>query len=257
MNHRPAPSPLESPPAWPLTPSRTLAMTCALAVAWAVGCGEPEQVDRHTLGDTLVVTSAAPLVTDTLLPVEVARYGRLDGPAEYQFADIHAFAVGPEGDVYVHDRNGGIRRFDPSGAFVERVAGAGEGPGEVGYVIAMDVASDGRLAAYDLRNAAVKVFGPNGVRTALRPEGYPRYRGGGLRFHHDGALWVALTPPFPEEGGIRHPRAAFVRLTDDGRYVDTVYTPQRLGDDCSALSEPVNVAGFWEDRREPFVPKAK
>ena len=130
-----------------LQPAGRYAAVLSLVAAAASACGGPAATARETIGDTLVVTSVAPLLADTLLPVEVIRYGRLDGPPEYQFADIFSFAVGPDGHVYVHDRNGGIRRFDATGAFVERVAGAGEGPGEVDYVIAMDLSDDGRLAA--------------------------------------------------------------------------------------------------------------
>ncbi len=233
------------------------AATLLLCTVPTAACGGSEATARETIGDTLVVTSVAPLIADTLRPVEVTRYGRFDGPPEHQFADIHSFAVGPDGHVYVHDRNGGIRRFDAAGQFVERVAGPGEGPADVDYVIAMDVARDGRLAVYDYGNAVIKLFDGGDVTTVRRPDGYPRYRGGGLRFHEDGTLWVGVTPPFPEEGGIRHPRAAFTRLAGGGDFVDTVYTPRRLGDDCSTLTDYAHVAGFWEDNREPYVPKAK
>jgi hypothetical protein len=211
----------------------------------------------ETVGDTTMVTSSAPIISDTLLPVETVRYGRRDGPPEYELGEIHSFSLGPDGDVYVHDRDAGIRRFDASGSFVEWLARSGKGPEEVSYVISMDVASDGRVAAYDYGNAAIKIFDGAHVRTVGRPRGYPRYRGGGLAFHDDGSIWVGLTPPFPERGGIPHPRAAFARLTREGTYVDTVFTPARLGDDCRTLSERSHQRGFWEDNREPYVPKAK
>ena len=40
------------------------------------------------VGDTLVVRSSAPVIPDTLVPREVTRVGRLNGPLEHVFSDV-------------------------------------------------------------------------------------------------------------------------------------------------------------------------
>ena len=233
-----------------------------LLLCAACASGTDSAPVRATVGDTTQVANRSPLIPNTLVPVEVTRYGRPDGAAEYLFADIFSFAVGPDGDVYVHDRNEGIRRFAPDGTYLGHVARSGEGPGEVRYVLGIDVAPDGRVAAHDLGNQRVSVFPAaleatsDEVFGTRRPDGRPRYRVGSITFQRDGSLWVGVHPRFPAEGGVPHPRPAFVRVGEDGTYPDTIFTPARLGDDCSALSELQYSAGFWEDARAPYVPKA-
>jgi hypothetical protein len=241
--------------------SRRVAFLLTLSPLGACGADAPAEVT--TVGDTTIVANRVPLIRDTLTPVEVARYGRAEGEPEYLFADIFSFGVGPDGDVYVHDRNEGIRRFSPDGAYVRHIARNGEGPGEVGYVLGIGVAPDGRVAAHDLRNQRVSVFGadpgPGSEEVAglRRPDGQPRYRAGSITFLQDGSLWVGVNPRYGDREVIPHPRPVFVRVGDDGSYPDTIFTPARLGDDCPTLSARAHARGFWEDARAPFVPKAK
>ena len=242
--------------------TRRMAAPLMSVFVGACGGGSDGGLERMTLGDTTVVANRAPLIPDTLVPLEVARYGRADGAPEYLFADIFSFGVGPDGDVYVHDRNEGIRRFAADGTYLAHVARHGEGPAEVRYVLGIDVSPDGRVAAHDLGNQRISVFapGPSGrdydAFGSRRPDGRPRYRVGSVGFSRDGSLWVGVHPRFPETGGVPHPRPAFVRVAEDGTFTDTVFTPGRIGVACPTLSEGRHSGGFWEDTRAPFVPKA-
>ena len=224
------------------------------------GCSEVQssRVQLNHFGDTLVVSSLAPRISDTLIPREVARIGRSDGPLEYIFNQIFSFTVSPSGEVLVHDQGEGIRRFDPQGRYLGHLARQGEGPAEVRYVRGLSVSRSGTVAANDLGNARITLFMEDGTtHTIRRPEGMPSYNEDALLFHNDGSLWVAISPMLPPEGGIPHPRAVYARINEEGALVDTIFTPESLGDRCPMLSNAQNVGGFWEDRREPYFPKAK
>lgn len=229
-------------------------------VAVTIGCADGSRStpasDTEAVGDTVIVTSARPAQPDTLLPTETARYGRGEGPIEEMFRAVRAFAVGPDGTVFVHDADDGIRAFSVDGSFSHRVAGSGEGPGEVGYLMGMDASADGFLAVVDLGNERVSVFGPDGsVDVVRRPTMRPRYGDGAIVYTDGGSLWLGVHPLSPPAGGVTHPRPAFVRLGEAGTVTDTVFTPADAAHECTTLSMAEFRAGFWEDRREPFVPK--
>lgn len=225
------------------------------------GCASeqrPTVARRFTAGDTVVVESSEPGLRNTITPREVARYGRVDGPVDYILDDIYTFAVDDDGAVYVQDRSGGIRQFRADGTFLKYLAGQGAGPGEVRYATAMDATGSGKVAVLDLGNVRVSVFGgPSALWSTRMPEGFPAYREGGITFHDDGTLWVAVNPPYPATGGITFPRPVFARVRDDGAFVDTVYVPASATNGCPTLSDAQHRAGFWEDRRDPYVPKVK
>lgn len=110
----------------------------------ASACADRLPDSSHRAGDTTFVFSSVPeRATGSLR--EVLRIGQVDGPPEYLFARISMLAVGPGGDIFVAQVDGDLREYDAEGRFVRTVARGGQGPGEVEYVVAMDVAEDGRL----------------------------------------------------------------------------------------------------------------
>lgn len=231
----------------------------AAVLAGLLACSQAEPVEtRQIVGDTTVVDNVAPVIEDTLKAQEVARIGRADGPPDFLFSEIFAFAVGPDGSVFVHDRENGIRRFSPDGAEVAWIARQGPGPGETRYVLGMSVDREGRLAAVDLGNARVSVFGADGELEASfrRPEVRPRYGDGSITFLADGSLWMGMFPLRHQQAVMTHPLPAFLRLAADGDVRDTLWTPADAAAACPTLSEPAYSVGFWEDTRTPFVPKA-
>lgn len=234
-----------------------------MALGWAVllaGCDAAtlsDAVQRTEVGDTLIVFSAAPVHSDTIRAREVMRWGALSGDPDLLFSDIYAFSPTLDGGIIVHDDGEGIRRFDAEGNFVERVARTGEGPGEVQSVRALAQGPDGRIAAFDLGNARISVYQGGDVRSIPRPGGMPRYGGDAVFFGEDASLWLAVSPPFPESGGVTHPRPVYARFDASGSLQDTVFTPERIALDCPALSSREYQRGFWEDVRAPFLPKVK
>ncbi len=225
--------------------------------AWA-GCeAAPEASGVYQLGDTIVVVSSAPLITDTIELSEISRVGRPDGDPVYLFTRVNAFVAGFDGSLFVHDDDDGIRHFDPDGRFVRYLAREGQGPAEVRYLLGLDADREGRLAAFDLGNARVSVFDTRSdeVFSFRRPRLRPRYGDGSIRIHNDGSIWVGVHPDVPDQGGIPHPRLAFIQYRMDGTPGDSLRTPPGSGDACTTLSEADYRVGYWEDRREPFLPK--
>ena len=224
------------------------------------GCAsdDPPSVRRYQLADTLVVESLKPLIRDTLYPVEVHRYGMTDGPPEYLFNEIYSFAVDDQGSVFVYDQRDGVRRYAVTGEYEGIVAGRGNGPEEVGSIVAMDASGAGRVGVIDQGNRRFAVFAP-GRPSWSRPigDGMPQSREGAIQFHDDGSLWAGANVVFPESGGIAHPRAVFLRVDGEAAAPDTVYTPASAAYHCPTLSTIQYARGFWEDNREPFVPKVK
>jgi hypothetical protein len=248
----------------PLSARRRLAnratLTCIGVSLVIVSCRGPQDVSssQWISGDTLFVHNATPIVPDTLVPREVLRIGKRDGPPEYTFATIHAYTVSPAGHVYVQDVGSGVREFDRTGTFVRYLARRGRGPGEVSTINGITTSSDGRVAFHDVGNLSVSIYSNVGLLWTFKgPRGMPAYSEDALSFHDDGLLWLALNPPYPTSGGITHPRPVYSRVNTRDELVDTIWTPADLGRRCPALSAREFRAGFWEDRRDPFVPKAK
>lgn len=115
-----------------------------VAVVVGGGCTGPEEPPDE----------ASPL--PALSATEVASFGALDGPAEYLFGDVTSVAVGPGPVVYVADRIGStVRAYTIEGRFLGRVAGEGEGPGELQWPNDIAFDSQGRMYVRDARRITV------------------------------------------------------------------------------------------------------
>ena len=198
------------------------------------GCDEEALDSSRQVGDTTFVFSEVPL-RETASLREVLRIGELDGPAEYLFARISMIAVGPDGDIFVAQVNGDLRQYNAEGTFVRTVARVGQGPGEVEYVVGMDVDTDGRLAVLDFGNQRISVYSAEGdfLRQTRRPPGRPGYGRDAIQWDDEGELWLAIHPlrSGPDTLGAR-PRPLFGRLAGDGVVADTVFLPTRAWGGC-------------------------
>ena len=227
-------------------------------VVSVTACATDSAPSPDRLGDTLRVHSESP-VWDTISLQEVLRIGELEAPLEYVFRDISMFAVSPNGDVFVAESEGDLRQFGPDGSFVRQVARVGQGPGEVRYVVAMDVGPDGRLAVVDFGNQRISIYSPDGdfIRQIRGPAGRPRYGRDGIQWDRNGGLWVGLHPPRsgPDTLGATL-RPLFGRLGVDGSVVDTVFLPPRAWNGCEQRQRAY-ARGFFEDSRIPYLPFAQ
>jgi hypothetical protein len=149
-------------------PSRhVLSAVAALALA---SCSRSDSVSRDavvehtTIGDTTIVRTVSGSVWgDTARLVEEVRIGALDGPEELTFGRIGQLAQHTNGTIDIFDSQAiALRRFDSAGAFVKKIGGRGQGPGEYEMLLGLRALSDDRLVAYDGRNQRITSFSPTG-----------------------------------------------------------------------------------------------
>lgn len=225
--------------------------------ALSTACGETETESSfvYHIGDTTVVFSAES-ARDTATLRELLRIGEAEGAPEYMLAEISTFTVGPTGNVFVAQNDGDLREFDSDGRFVRTVARPGQGPGEVDYVVGMDVDADGRLAVLDFGNQRVSIYSPQGAfeRQIRRPAGRPGYGRDAIQWDDEGGLWLAIHPlRSGPDTLITGPRPLYGRLVADAVVADTVYLPARAWNGCERR-RPGFAIGFFEDVRLPYLP---
>lgn len=237
----------------------------AVAFVWAtMACQAADapsrngRVDREARGDTLFVRNRAPMHRDTAVMREVARIGSAQGSEEDLLYEVSAFVELPDGRVAVADGTG-LRLFSPTGAFLERIARPGRGPGEVEHIVGLDVTAEGSLLAVDFGNRRVNVYGPGTARGHWPlPPGMPGNGRNSIVATADGAVYVAYNPPLPTNGNpIRYPRPLFVTVGGGGAAGDTIYAEARFANACPTRSARHWRSGFYEDLRAPYFPKVK
>ena len=230
------------------------------------GCGEgtPDSSRQYTsrqVGDTTFVFSSSPLRGTASLR-EVSRIGMIEGPPEYLLSRLPVLTVGPDGSLFVFDLRSDLRQYDAEGTYLRTIARQGQGPGEVRYVVSMDVSADGELAALDFGNRRVNVFSPDGnlVREIrLRPSaGRPGYGRDALRWDEQGRLWISLNPPRSGLDTLRagQQRPLFGRLIGHEEVTDTVFLPTRAWEGCERRL-PAHSGGNMEDNRLRHMPFAQ
>ena len=236
--------------------SRATIGSVVLAVVLAA-CGSGEDgtardfsVTRDTVGDTIVVRTEAGSIWGDARLVEELRIGQLDGPDEYTFGLVSAIATGPDGTLYVLDeRPPALRAYGPDGTFLRKLAGEGEGPGELGNPDGgLAFRPDGRLLVRDPGNARITVFGPDGEHeTQWRIDG-SFATSEPLHVDRSGNTYVQ-TMDFRDDGA----HFAFVRYGPDGEPGDTLQVPE--GDTPQLVAVRETEGGTSRSSRQvPFWP---
>lgn len=227
-------------------------LACALL---ASGCEAPggaagpgdwrAQVD--TVGDTVVVRTLGGSEWGEVTLFEEVRIGTLEGADYEMFGDVAGLAVGPEGDIYVYDRQvPALRRYAPDGTYRTTLGRRGGGPGEYENSDGgLAVLGDGRVVLRDPGNARFSVWGPDDAFL----ESWPA-RGGTF----------TATPIFPvRDGGFYNPvfggglPTRLVRHGPDGSPGDTLPPPDR-GVDTPILSARGPSISY--QMSVPFAPRA-
>jgi hypothetical protein len=221
----------------------TLALTAGIA---ACGGGEPEaigpQITRSMAGDTVVVRTESGSVwgIDGVLVPEVS-IGQLEGDLEYLFGNIASLGVGPDGTIYVVDRQvPDLRAFSADGTFLHTLGRPGEGPGEINQPDGgLAVLSDGRVLVRDVGNARIQVYDPAG-----EPAGAWSIRGGFstssplYKDRDDNVYTQILVDPRAE---VKDWVVGLVRISPDGVVGDTLTPPK------SGFENPAVEAHSMED----------
>ena len=93
----------------------------------------------------------------------LAEIGAIDGPPEYQFADLVAAVRLGNGDIVVADRGASeLRSYDAGGTFRWRAGREGEGPGEFRRLDFLGRTAGDSLVTYDPMLLRLQIFGPGG-----------------------------------------------------------------------------------------------
>jgi len=203
------------------------------------------QID--TIGDTVVVRTLSGSEWGAAGLVAEVRIGALEGEDHEMLGDVAGLAVGPDGDIYLYDRQvPALRRYAADGRYLGTLGRRGGGPGEYensdGGLV---VLRDGRVVLRDPGNARFSVWGPDDGFL----ESWPA-RGGTF----------TATPIFPvRDGGFHNPvfgaglPTRLVRHGPDGAAGDTVPPPDR-GVETPTLS--AQGEGISYLMSVPFAPRA-
>ena len=149
---------------------RSLRAILALAIllppaACAGDTRSTPEVQRDTVGDTVIVRTLAGSVweSDARLEPEM-RIGAFEGADEYILGRVSGLAVGPDGAIYLYDRQvPALRKYGPDGEFLAKVGREGGGPGEYQNSDGgLAVLPDGRVLLRDPGNARITVYSPDG-----------------------------------------------------------------------------------------------
>jgi hypothetical protein len=222
-------------------PRTTISLAAALLIACAAGDESADTRDwtttRATVGDTTVVrTTGGSASSGTRTLVTELSIGSIDAPeAEYSFGQINEMDVGPNGEIYIFDRQvPALRMYDTAGRYVRTLGRKGRGPGEYEQVSGLAVHGDGRVALWDGTTARMNIYAPTGEFLAGWP--FP----GGAGFFSSRAVFIdtagftyaraRIGNPPSDAGG--RPRAGFsvaalglLKWAPDGTLVDSLEPP--------------------------------
>jgi hypothetical protein len=134
------------------------------------GCNprEPESVLVRDSAGVEIVTSEVPSwregETWVVSESPLLRLGSRGAPPEQQFGRIRGVALLDNGTIVVADGMAQeIRLFDREGAFLRRIGGRGDGPGEFAALMRMFVVNGDSILTWDGHNQRVSIFSPEGV----------------------------------------------------------------------------------------------
>lgn len=215
------------PVAGPPHAARVAAALPLLVLALLAACGGDTrptmQVERDTIGDTLVVRTLAGSTWGVPAHLEAdMRIGTLEGEDIYMLGDVAGLAVAPDGSVYIYDGQvPALRKYGPDGRYVATFGREGGGPGEYKQSDGgLAVLPDGRVLLRDPGNARITVYSSTGEPLDAWP-----LRGGSFtsrRLYVDTA-GNAYTQIWSRTGGVSH--TALQPFAPDGTLGDSIMVP--------------------------------
>ncbi|MEX2526692.1 MAG: 6-bladed beta-propeller [Gemmatimonadota bacterium] len=221
---------------WLVGAGRVRSGALLTSVALAVACGGDApapalQLQIDTVADTIAVRNlAGSLVPAGMQLVPEIRIGALEGPDEEIFGAISGLAVGPEGTIYVYDRQvPALRAYNAAGEFVRTLGRQGGGPGEYENSDGgMAVLSDGRVVIRDPGNARFTVFHPDGTLDTSWPGRGGFFTSAPLSLDDTGLLYSVVIRPYAE--GENAPAGSLwltrvLQMEADGTPLDTLSIP--------------------------------
>ncbi len=193
------------------------------------------QVERQTIGDTLVVRTVAGSVWgDSVIMREDLAIGVLEGRDELMFGSIQELAVDTSDGIYVFDGGApALRYFDASGNYVRTLGGKGSGPGEYeDAALGLAVRSDGRIVLRDPRNSRLNVYEPDGTPSTQMPVASGLFTANAMVLDTADHVFLKILLSQPEKD--RPWNIGFLHVDDQGRIVDSISIPAIEGEPTTA-----------------------
>ncbi len=206
-------------------------LVLAVTIAACVEDGENTsggswQAVTDTIGDTITVRTVAGSVWgDTAYLEPRVAIGLVEGPDEYLIGSPDAIAIGPDGTVYVLDRQlPSLRAYAADGTFLRDIGRFGSGPGEYRRPDGITTLRDGRLLVRDPGNGRISLFDPNGT---YREQWW--HRGGistSRRYYVDRDGRTCTIVVLNADAGIAEWRQGLARYDTAGAVLDTLPAPR-------------------------------
>lgn len=136
-----------------------------LAACGGDGAGPGVQVERDTIGDTVIVRTVSGSEWGVVARLDPElRIGEFEGEDHYMLGEVRSLAVAPDGSIYAMDSQvPALRKYGPDGSYVATFGREGEGPGEYkGPDGGLTVLDDGRVVLRDPRTARLQVYSATG-----------------------------------------------------------------------------------------------
>lgn len=228
----------------------TAVAVLALSACGGTDVGPPAAAS----GDTVVAFSERPRIQEPVELELLTTFGSLAGDEASTIHAVAVHAVGPDGSVYVLDQSTGLKRFNADGTFGDWIARMGAGPPDVRFGKGLAVNASGVVAFWDMGNDRISYFDSGGVSSVRTGARRIRYTDGALTWVGD-TLWAQAAPMLDPPEAFRGP--LLLRLDDTPSFVDSVAAPARYFEQCPTLSDGRYRQGFWEDKRDLWLPKVR
>ena len=228
-----------------------------LLASCGTGVGAPSgplESTTEMVGDTTVVRTLSGSVWGAPARlVEELSIGVLDGDPAYMFGQVIGLTIGPDGAIYVLDRQStNVRVFGADGVHLRTIGRSGQGPGELRQPDGgLAVLADGRVLVRDPGNARIQVYAADGT-----PAGQWQHRGG---FFTSNPLWVdreqnVYTQILIDNDVGTDPnewRMALQRIAPDGVYLQELRVPTAA---YAAATLEARAQGGSSRMTVPFTP---
>lgn len=158
--------------------------------------------------------------------------GVLDGNPAYQFSDISAVSMAPDGRLVVADAGSAtVRTYDSEGKLLRLLGGGGSGPGEFVRPSQVLIRDDGSVLVWDDATFRVTEFDPTGglagvatfsredIGKAVEP---PLYPASGLLLSNGDLIVRLISKTSDLPAGRFRPQTGALRVAADQSAIDTI-----------------------------------
>jgi hypothetical protein len=143
---------------------------CVIVLIAFVSCSVKEDkpeypVQTEIIEDVTLITNPEYPREGVLRDIleEELSIGLAEGPEEYMLNRPQDVKAADDGTIYILDWGDiCIKVYDKDGTFIRKIGQKGQGPGDFGFLLYMDLSTDGRIFVMDPVNRRVSVFQDSG-----------------------------------------------------------------------------------------------